>query len=218
MPTEKNWVVYLVRCSDKSLYCGITNDLIKRLEAHNLGKGAKYTRSRVPVRLVGTSFKMTRSSALKLEHRIKKIPAEKKLTKLINRREHPEMVNTQIMQQIQKEIQSAVNSIQQLTDSVGNIITQVEKLAQTDASKTTTAKRDPTRKKVVIKDGVVEKIKRVPATQIVYDIIRKSTQGMDTAALMKTTGFNQRKIHNITFRLKKKGRIMGVGRGVYRKA
>ncbi len=128
------------------------------------------------------------------------------------------MVNTQIMQQIQKEIQSVLNSIQQLTDSIGNIITQVEKIAQTDASKTTKAKRAPTRKKVVIKDGVVEKIKRVPATQIVYDIIRKSTQGMDTTALMKTTGFNQRKIHNITFRLKKKGRIMGVGRGVYRKA
>jgi hypothetical protein len=60
---------------------------------------------------------------------------------------------------------------------------------------------------VVVKDGVVEKIKRIPASQIVYDIIQKSPQGIDTANLMKATKFDQRKIHNITFRLKKLGRI-----------
>ena len=88
---DKNWVVYLVRCSDKSLYCGITNNLGKRLNAHNLGKGAKYTRSRTPVELMGTSFTMTRSDALKLEHRIKKTPAKRKLFKLKNGKAQPEM-------------------------------------------------------------------------------------------------------------------------------
>ena len=84
MTLDRNWVVYLVRCSDQSLYCGITNDLNKRLDTHNLGKGAKYTRSRTPVELLGTRFEMTKSEALKLEHRIKKTTANRKLTELEN--------------------------------------------------------------------------------------------------------------------------------------
>ena len=79
---DRNWVVYLVRCSDKSLYCGITNNLKKRLDAHNLGKGAKYTRAQTPVELVETSPEITRSDALKLEYRIKKTPAGRKLFEL----------------------------------------------------------------------------------------------------------------------------------------
>ena len=46
------WLVYIVECSDKTLYTGITNNLTKRLESHNLGIGAKYTKSRNPVSLV----------------------------------------------------------------------------------------------------------------------------------------------------------------------
>ena len=125
------------------------------------------------------------------------------------------MGNTQIMQDIQKELDSVVKSIQQLTDSVGNIAIAIEKLVQTDSPKEK-VKRAPVRKKVVVKNGVVERIKRIPATQIVYDLIQKSAQGMETAALMKATGFNQRKIHNITFRLKKLGRIKSEERGVYK--
>ena len=75
---KKQWVVYLIRCSDESLYCGITNNLINRLEAHNLGRGAKYTRSRRPVELVCASFEMTKSDALKLEYRVKQVPVCKK--------------------------------------------------------------------------------------------------------------------------------------------
>lgn len=78
----ENWLVYLLRCVDGSLYCGITNDLEKRLEAHNLGKGARYTRSRRPVELAGISLKMTRSDALKLEYRVKKVSADRKLSEL----------------------------------------------------------------------------------------------------------------------------------------
>jgi len=215
---ERNWVVYLVRCSDQSLYCGITNDLNKRLNAHNRGKGAKYTKSRAPVELLGTRFKMTKSDALKLEHRIKKTPANKKLTELENGKVDSKMKNTQIVLDIQKELQSVVDNIQQLAVSLKNIVTAVGKLTQPDSSKTPKAKRAPTRKKVVVKNGVVEKIKRIPASQIVYDIIQKSPQGVDTAGLMKATKFDQRKIHNITFRLKKLGRITTGARGVYKKA
>jgi putative endonuclease len=76
------WVVYLVRCSDNSLYCGVTNDLDSRLVAHNSGRGAKYTKSRRPVKLVSVSQKMSKSEAFKLEHRIKRIPSRRKLMEL----------------------------------------------------------------------------------------------------------------------------------------
>ena len=71
--SDKKWIVYLLRCSDNSLYCGISNDLKSRLTDHNSGKGAKYTRSRKPVELVGASHEMTKSEALKLEYRIKRL-------------------------------------------------------------------------------------------------------------------------------------------------
>jgi putative endonuclease len=76
--TERNWLVYLVQCSDNSLYCGITNNLPNRLAEHNSGKGAKYTRSRRPVTVVATSSLMTKSDALKLEYQVKQVPSHKK--------------------------------------------------------------------------------------------------------------------------------------------
>ncbi len=143
---DKSWVVYLVRCSDKSLYCGITNNLGKRLDAHNLGKGAKYTRSRTPVELMGTSSAMTRSNALKLEYCIKKTPPNKKLFELKNRKIHPEMEKTQIMHEIQKELQAVIKCIQQLSNSVGNIVTAVDQFAKVGSSKGTRGKIPPARK------------------------------------------------------------------------
>ena len=80
--TDKEWTVYLVRCADNSLYCGITKDLNSRLRDHNSGKGAKYTRSRRPVKLAGVSPKMTKNEALKLEYRVKQLPADKKISEL----------------------------------------------------------------------------------------------------------------------------------------
>jgi putative endonuclease len=72
------WVVYLVRCSDNTLYCGVTNDLDNRLAAHNAGKGAKYTKARRPVQLVCASPQMTKRQAYQLEYRIKRLPANQK--------------------------------------------------------------------------------------------------------------------------------------------
>ncbi len=80
---KRLWVVYLIRCSDESLYCGITNDLKNRLIAHNSGRGAKYTRSRRPFELVGASSAMTKSDALKLEYRVKHVPAGSKYINLL---------------------------------------------------------------------------------------------------------------------------------------
>jgi len=64
--------VYILECSDRTLYCGWTNNLQKRLEEHSAGKaGAKYTRGRRPVRLVYREPCPTRSDALKREREIK---------------------------------------------------------------------------------------------------------------------------------------------------
>ena len=72
------WCVYMVSCSDGSLYTGVTNDLEARLTAHNAGKGAKYTASRRPVRLVYHEPADSRRLALKREMQIKRWPRAKK--------------------------------------------------------------------------------------------------------------------------------------------
>lgn len=72
-PSSSRWLVYLLRCSDGSLYTGITNDLPKRLKAHAAGKASKYTRSRLPVRLVMSEPKRSKSAALKRELAIKRL-------------------------------------------------------------------------------------------------------------------------------------------------
>jgi len=74
-----NWVCYLLECADGTLYCGITNDLDKRLNAHNAGEGAKYTRSRLPVTLVHLESCADRSAALRREIEIKRLPRNAKL-------------------------------------------------------------------------------------------------------------------------------------------
>ncbi len=82
------YVVYILECADKTLYVGITNDIEKRLEAHNSKKsGARYTKSRRPVILKYKEFQKSRSEALKREMAIKKLSREKKLL-LIKSRNH----------------------------------------------------------------------------------------------------------------------------------
>lgn len=66
-----DWSVYILRCADGSLYTGITNRLLARLHAHAEGRGAKYTRSRLPVELVWEETRPDRSAALRREAEIK---------------------------------------------------------------------------------------------------------------------------------------------------
>jgi putative endonuclease len=73
------WHVYIVQCSDLSLYTGATNDLGKRLAAHNSGRGAKYTRSRLPVRLVHMEHFRSKGRALAREMAIKRLDRRRKL-------------------------------------------------------------------------------------------------------------------------------------------
>ncbi|MDR3295720.1 MAG: GIY-YIG nuclease family protein [Clostridiales Family XIII bacterium] len=69
----------MLRCGDGTLYTGWTNDVQKRLKAHNAGRGGKYTRSRLPVELVYQEYFETKSQALKREIAIKRLRRKKKL-------------------------------------------------------------------------------------------------------------------------------------------
>lgn len=70
---------YLLECADKTLYCGWTNDLEKRVKAHNSGMGAKYTKPRRPVVLVYYEEFLTKEEAMKREAAIKKLTRQEKL-------------------------------------------------------------------------------------------------------------------------------------------
>ena len=76
--------VYLLRCADDTLYCGWTTDLEHRVRIHNSGRGAKYTRSRLPVRLVYFEEFEDRKDALSREWHLKRLTREEKLLLIRN--------------------------------------------------------------------------------------------------------------------------------------
>ena len=82
MKRLKEWSVYMARCVDGSLYTGIAKDVKARLAAHNAGRGAAYTRSHRPVKLVYAVNGFTRSSALSREAKIKALDRPAKLALL----------------------------------------------------------------------------------------------------------------------------------------
>ena len=67
------WHVYIVRCADRTLYTGVAKDLPQRIAAHNDGRGAKYTRPRLPVKLVYSESAADRGAALRREWEIKQL-------------------------------------------------------------------------------------------------------------------------------------------------
>ena len=75
----KMFYVYILKCSDGTLYCGYTNNPEKRFEKHSCGMGAKYTRARLPLELVYTEECETKSEAMKREYEIKKMRRADKL-------------------------------------------------------------------------------------------------------------------------------------------
>src|SRR5262245_9368233 len=80
------WFVYVVRCADRTLYTGISTDVTRRVEEHNDGSGARYTRSRAPVQLVYLERKRDRGTALKREYEIKQMTAEAKCVLIAKKR------------------------------------------------------------------------------------------------------------------------------------
>ena len=197
---HRQWVVYLIRCSDGSLYCGITNNLNSRMLIHNSGRGAKYTRSRRPVELVASSPVMAKSDALKLEYRVKQVPACNKIFELTKG-------GNEMDKKFENELKAVSKKIMALTKSVEKMIKTVSKA---EMSKPT--------KKAVAKKPVIKKNTGPTASDTVFGVIKKTKKGVDTAALMKKTGFNAKKDRNIIFKLKKQGKIKSEKKGVYLKA
>lgn len=73
-----SWFVYMLRCGDGTLYTGVTDDVLRRLDAHRRGKGAKYTRGRGPLELVYQEQVPDKSAALRREYEIKQLPKQEK--------------------------------------------------------------------------------------------------------------------------------------------
>lgn len=79
MTETAGWVVYILECADRTLYTGITSDIAQRIQDHERGKGAKYTRGRAPFKLLYTERHATRGQALKREAEIKSLDRPAKL-------------------------------------------------------------------------------------------------------------------------------------------
>ncbi|MBT4175211.1 GIY-YIG nuclease family protein [archaeon] len=78
------WYVYILECMDDSLYTGITNDVDKRMKAHKSGKGSKYVKWKKFGRLLHTISVSDKSSAAKLEYKIKQLERNEKITFFVN--------------------------------------------------------------------------------------------------------------------------------------
>jgi putative endonuclease len=76
---EKKYYTYVILTTSNTFYCGYTNDVEKRFEMHKAGKGAKYTRSNKPLKIVYKVCFDTKSEAIKEEHRIKSLTKSEKL-------------------------------------------------------------------------------------------------------------------------------------------
>ena len=78
--SDESWYVYILECADGSLYTGITNGLDRRFQQHNAGTASRYTRSRLPVKLVFRESQPNRSCALKREAAIKRLTRKQKIS------------------------------------------------------------------------------------------------------------------------------------------
>jgi hypothetical protein len=128
------------------------------------------------------------------------------------------------MKNLKKNLQTVTRELKALAKNVDKIVVAVGKLEKPKVAKKPKAKiviRKPVRKtfakKVAVKKPAAKK-----ATKTVIDtvlaMIRRSKKGVNTATLMKRTGFEDYKIHNIVYKLKNQGKVKSVGRGVYLKA
>jgi len=188
------------------LYCGITNNLKSRLAKHNSGRGAKYTRSRRPIELVAASPEMTKSDALKLEYQVKQVPATKKIFELKKGADKMKM-------NLKKELQAVSKELNTLSKKIEKMIVAVDKLEKSKA-----APAKPAKKGAVKKPASEKSAGKVTAADTALGVIKRSKKGVDTAALMEKTGYNQKKVANIVFKLRKQGKIKSESKGVYVKA
>ena len=164
---------------------------------HNSGSGAKYTKPRRPIELVGISPEMTKSEALKLEYRIKQLPADKKLSELTKGESE--------MTIYKKDLQALNRDVKALGRKMEKLLREFDKGKKAKAVKRVPAKKAPTKKRPA----------KLTATDQVLKIIKRSKKGVNVATLMNRTGFNEKKIWNILHQTYKQGKIKRVDRGRY---
>jgi putative endonuclease len=92
---QQTHFVYIVQCSDGSLYTGYSTDVEKRVAVHNTGKGARYTRAHLPVTLCAVWSFPNKGDALRAEHTIKGLPRARKV-RLIEQAQHGERMENQL--------------------------------------------------------------------------------------------------------------------------
>lgn len=100
--TQAYAYTYIVECGDGSLYTGWTNHLEERMRSHNEGKGAKYTRSRLPVRLIYYEEYATKQEAMKREYAIKQLTRKDKLVLIEQQSKEVRIVCTDIVTKVQQ--------------------------------------------------------------------------------------------------------------------
>jgi putative endonuclease len=241
---NNDWIVYLIRCSDGSLYCGITNHIVKRLKAHNSGKGAKYTRTRRPVALEAVSHKMTKSDALKFEYHLKQVPARDKIHELTTQEAKMAADLKKQVQQVSKEVKALSKKVDKLVAAAGKTAKPKKAAAKKAAPKKAAAKKTvakkasakkaaakkkvakkkaPAKKTAAKKTGAkkkapAKKAAKVTAADAILKAVNRTKKGINTADLMKKTGFDNKKVANIIFKLKKQGKIKNPEKGIYVKA
>jgi len=161
------------------------------------------------VDLIANSAEMTKSEALKLEYKIKRLPADKKLSELTWKED------TMTLKQDLKALQKEIKAFEKKMDKLAKTIEKSEKPKVAKRSATKPAKAKTTPKTPTKKAPAKKKSAKLTAADQVIKIINKSKDGVDAATLVKKTGFNAKKIQNILFRTHKQGKIKRVGKGVY---
>ncbi len=115
-----------------------------------------------------------------------------------------------MMKQLKKDLKAVAKDLKRLTQKTDKMIKQLEKLEKPRAVKKPKAK--------AVKKAVAKKPTKLSASGTVLAIIKRSTKGVDAAALKKKTGFEDKKVRDITYRLRKQGKIKRNRKGLYVKA
>ena len=139
---------------------------------------------------------MTRSDALKLEYRVKQVPAQMKHVELTK--------GGRVMKNLRKDLQAVTGEIKALIKKLEAISVAVGKMGKPKAAKRAAARKTATKKPA-----------RIRAIGTIFGLIERSKNGVSAAQLMKETGFDKQKVYNIVSGLKKQERIKAAGRGVY---
>jgi hypothetical protein len=115
-----------------------------------------------------------------------------------------------MMKQLKKDLKTVAKDLKRLTQKADKMIKQLEKLDKAQAAKKPKAK--------AVKKVVVKKRAKLSASGTVLATIKRSRKGVDKASLIKKTGFEDKKIRDIIYRLRKQGKINSGGRDIYVKA